>query len=92
MLRCHLYPTDPDQGLSDSVRQRHHVLQGGQCHARRLQRGRLQRVRQAAGCHHPEECPRYSDIRRNFISKGINSKGYESEFRTKSNFLPNFFL
>ena len=38
---------DPDQGLRDGVCQRHHVLQGGQRHPRRSQRGRLQRVGQA---------------------------------------------
>ena len=52
---------DPHQRLGDGVRQRHHVLQGGQRHARRLQRGRLQRVRQAVGGHHPEECAGYND-------------------------------
>ena len=45
---------DPDQGLRDGVCQRHHVLQGEGRHLRRGQRGRLQRVRSAAGRHHPE--------------------------------------
>ena len=47
---------DPDQGLCDGVCQRHHVLQGEERHPRRGQRGRLRRLCQALGRHHPEEC------------------------------------
>ena len=47
---------DPDQGLSDGLCQRHHVLQGEERHPRRGQRGRLWGLSQAVGCHHPEEC------------------------------------
>ena len=81
---------DSHERLGDSVRQRHHVLQGEERHPRRGQRGRLQRVRQTVGRHNPEECSRNSDIGRNSISKGINSKGYESKFKMKLNFHTNF--
>ena len=47
--------TDPDQGLRDGVRQRHHVLQGGRRYEGCSERGRLQRVREAAGSHNAEE-------------------------------------
>ena len=47
---------DPDQGLCDGICQRHHVLQGQGRHPGRGQCGRLQRLRQATGRHHPEEC------------------------------------
>ena len=60
---------DPDQGQRDSVRQRHHVLQGGQCYPRRGKRGRLQRVLQAAGRHHSEECPGYDDPGRDIVTE-----------------------
>ena len=63
---------DPDQGQRDGFRERHHVLQGGQRHPRRGQRGRLQRVRQAAGRHHSEERPGYDESWRDFISEGIH--------------------
>ena len=46
--------SDTDQGLGDGVCQCHHVLQGEGRHLRRGQRGRLQRVRTAAGSHHSQ--------------------------------------
>ena len=49
------FVADPDQGQRDGVCERHHVLQGGQRHPRRGQRGRLQRLRQTSSRHHPEE-------------------------------------
>ena len=58
---------DPDQGLGDGVRQRHHVLQGEERRPRRGQRGRLQRVLEAAGRHHPEECAGDNDAGRNIV-------------------------
>ena len=47
---------DPDQGQRDGVRERHHVLQGEGRHLSRGQRGRLQRLRSAAGRHHAQVC------------------------------------
>ena len=44
---------DPDQGLCDCVRQRHHVLQGEERHSRRGQRGRLWGFCEAAGRNNP---------------------------------------
>ena len=70
---------DPDQGQRDSVRQRHHVLQGGQRHPRRGQRGRLQRVRQAVGCHHSEECAGNSDSGRYSLPERSNCSGDEGD-------------
>ena len=57
-----LLSLDPDQGLCDCVCQRDHVLQGEGCHPGRGKCGRLRRLRQAAGRHHPEEYSGNKDI------------------------------
>ena len=68
---------DPDERLCDGVRQRHHVLQGEERHPCRGQRGRLQRVRQAAGRHHPEECAGHHDTGGDPLPQGKHCEGDE---------------
>ena len=46
-----LHDSDPDQGLGDSLRVGHHVVQSQGRHQRHRQRGRLQRLCQATCCH-----------------------------------------
>ena len=60
--------TDPDQGQRDGFCERHHVLQGGQRHPRRVQRGRLQRLCPAAGRHHAEERAGDHELGGHFVS------------------------
>ena len=70
---------DPDQGLCDCVRQRHHVLQGEERHSRRGQRGRLWGFCQAAGRHHPEECAGNYDTGGDSVNQGKNCNRNEGE-------------
>ena len=47
---------DPDQGLSDCVRQRHHVLQSQGSYQRSHQCWWLQWICQTTRCHHSQKC------------------------------------
>ena len=69
--------SDPDQRLSDCLCQWNHVLQGEERHPRRGQRGRLQRVRQAVGRHHPEERAGDNDSGRDIVSPRKHCQGDE---------------
>ena len=74
---------DPDQGLSDGVCQRHHVLQGGQRYTRHLQRGRLQRLGPSSCSDHSEERAGNSNLGRNSLAKRINRQGNEGNVQIK---------
>ena len=75
---------DPDEGQRDGVCERHHVLQGEERHPRRGQRGRLQRLRPAAGRHHAEERAGDHDSRRHSVQAGVYCAGNEGMFKLLS--------
>ena len=66
--------SDPHQGQRHGVRQRHHVVQSQGRHQRHCQRGRLQRVCQAAGRHHPEERPGHQEPGRDPLGERVHIK------------------